>query len=527
MASVVPPPRHPIVPPPPDPPDLSSAASQVIETHISTLLLEGDRVYKRKKPVRFGFVDFSTPDRRRAACHREVALNRRLAPTVYLGVADVPDDHGRLEPAVVMRRMDPARRLATLVATDPAAAAACVDALADLLAAFHATAERSPAIDAAATATSVRAVWDDSTDEMARFVGPVLDPAVVDDVTVRYRRFLDGRAPLFDERIAAGWVRDGHGDLQAEDVFCTDDGPQVLDCIEFDDRLRYGDVLADVAFAAMDLERLGAPGLARRLVARWALGLGDPAVVHPALLHHYVASRAHVRAKVACLRWSQHPPDGAAAHDAAAAARALLDQCAMHLAAAEVRLVLVGGSPGTGKTTLAAALAGAQGWELRHSDVVRKQLAGVALDARAPGAGVGDAGLYRPEQVAATYEALRAGAAVTLERGRSVVLDASWTSADERRRAAALARVAGATLVELRCVCDPAVARQRVADRPAGAPGASDATPEVADLLAARAESWPGAVEIDTSGDPAQSLAVAVAAVGPGGWDVGRAGAND
>jgi aminoglycoside phosphotransferase family enzyme/predicted kinase len=506
----------------PGPQDVDPTASsfparpaEVVETHISTLFFVGERAYKRKKPVRFGFLDFSTAARRRAACHREVALNRRLAPTAYLGVADVLDERGRPDHLVVMRRMDPTQRLAALVHSDPGRAAACVDEVAGVVARFHASAERSAAIDAAATASAVCGVWDDSTAELAPFAPTLVDAGVLDEVTARYRRFLAGRDELFDARIAAGWVCDGHGDLQAEDVFCTPDGPQILDCIEFDDGLRHADVLADVAFLAMDLERLGAPDLARRLIDRWATRMGDPSVVHPGLLHHYVAGRAHVRAKVACLRAAQHPAGSDAAAEAATAARRLLERCAAHLRAAEVRLVLVGGTPGSGKTTLANALAAHQGWEVLHSDVVRRQRAGVAPGSATPGARDEDAGLYRPEQVAATYAAQLDAARRHLALGRPVVLDASWTSAVERARAVALAEAADATLVELRCDCDAAVARQRVTDRGVDVVGGSDATPEIADLLAARTDPWPTAVAVDTSGDLAPALAAALAAVGP------------
>jgi len=269
----------------------------------------------------------------------------------------------------------------------------------------------------------------------------------------------------------------------------------------------------------MDLERLGAPDLARRLVDRWAVQLGDPAVVHPGLLHHYVAARAHVRAKVACLRAAQFPSGSAAADEAATAAKRLLERCAAHLRAAEVRLVLVGGTPGSGKTTLANALGAHAGWEVLHSDVVRRRLAGVTPGSATPGAGSEDAGRYRPEQVAATYAALLDDAGEHLALGSTVVLDASWTSAAERERAVALAGATDATLVELRCACDPAVARQRVADRGVDVVGGSEATPEIADLLAGRADPWPAAVPIDTSGDLADALADALAAVGPVGVD--------
>jgi len=161
-------------------------------------------------------------------------------------------------------------------------------------------------------------------------------------------------------------VRDGHGDLLAEDIFLLDDGLRVLDCIEFNDRLRHGDVLADVAFLAMDLERLGEPALAARFLDWYREFSGRP---HPStLVEHYIAYRAHVRAKIACLRHAQGDPD--AANEAAM----LLTLAVRHLERGGVRMVLLGGLPGTGKTTLGPALADATGWSLLRSDEVRRDL---------------------------------------------------------------------------------------------------------------------------------------------------------
>ena len=523
------------------------ASAAVVETHISTLVFMGDRVYKHKKPVEFGFLDFSTPQLRRIACHNEVVLNRRLAPDVYLGVAEQLDEHGRPDFAVVMRRMDPRRRLGALVVQGADDLDDCLVQVAGLVADFHQHAERSAAINADATAAVIRAEWDAGVDEMAAYVGSVLDPEVFDAVARGFRRFIDGRTALFDARIGAGYICDGHGDLQAEDVFCTPDGPRVLDCIEFDARLRHCDVLADVAFMAMDLERLGHRHAGERFVALWAsayatsahAALADGAmadgamadgastqgestlgegVVHPALLHHYIAERAFVRAKVACLRHGQYPPGSAQALESADAAASLLSMCAQHLEAGAPRLVLVGGSPGTGKTTVATGVGQATQWPVLHSDVMRKQRVGLDPDVRP--SPEQSRRMYDPAEVAATYDDMLSAAADHLAMGRSVVLDASWTSADQRARARNMGAGAMADVVELQCVCDPDEARRRVALRlqatgPPGAAGASDATPEVADMLASRADPWPQAQRVDTSGDDTSVLATALASVGP------------
>ncbi|MGZ6884588.1 MAG: bifunctional aminoglycoside phosphotransferase/ATP-binding protein [Acidimicrobiia bacterium] len=472
----------------------------VRETHVSTLFFVGDRAYKLKKPVTLDFVDLSTREARERLCRREVELNRRLAPDVYLGVADVTGPDGRpCDHLVVMRRMPEERRLATLVAAG-ADVGPCLREIARVLAAFHARADRSPLIDAAAAVEQVRARWEASFATMEPFVGTVLDADVVTRIARNVRRYLDGRAALFERRIAQGAVCDGHGDLLADDVFCFGDGPRILDCLEFDDSLRYGDVLADVAFLAMDLERLGRPDLSSAFLA-WYREFS--AETHPdSLAHHYVAYRAHVRSKVACLRGAQGDATAAAS---AAAHLALADE---HLRRGRVVMTLVGGLPGTGKSTLAADLAARLGWTVLRTDEVRKDLAGLA-HAKHGTDGFG-AGLYDEQITQATYAALLDRARSLLALGEPVVLDASWGSAARRDDARMVADAMCADLVELRCEAPRAVTHDRLLARAALGADPSDATPLVADAMAATADPWPEAVAVDTTGDPADTTRVAL-----------------
>jgi len=487
---------------------MSSAASArfspytaVRETHAAVVFLVGDSAYKMKKPVQLGFLDFSTEPARREACHREVALNRRLAPDVYLGVADVTRPDGRpCEHLVVMRRMPEERRLSTLIA-----AGAPVDeelrCIARLVAAFHGRSERSPDIAAAGSRDALRARWTASFAQVRPFHATVLDPAVAVEVERLTLRFLAGREPLFDARLRHGCVVDGHGDLLADDIFCLPDGPRILDCLEFDDQLRHLDRLDDVAFLAMDLEHLGVPELAARFLAWYVDFVGDPAP--PSLLHHYLAYRAFVRAKVACLRHAQGDPA------AAEQARALTAITHRHLATAAVSLVLVGGPPGTGKSTVAGGLADRLGLTVLSSDRVRKELAGISPATPAP-AGYRE-GIYTPAWTERTYAELRTRAERLLAHGESVVLDASWSHRAEREAAASVAHRTASDLVALRCQTPPDVAAARMRRRR----DVSDADETIAAALLTDAQPWPEATVVDTTGRTEFAVQRAVEQVRP------------
>ncbi|KUO15998.1 gluconate kinase [Streptomyces dysideae] len=482
------------------PPSLPRAEAR--ETHTAVVLFVGDRAYKVKKPVDLTFLDYTTVTARRAACEREVVLNRRFAPDVYLGVGEFRSpDRDAPEPVVVMRRMPTERRLSRLVregtATDDA-----LRAVARLLATHHANAPRSGEVNEQGTRDALSSRWEASFAQVRALSDDGTVPDGVEETERLVRRYLAGREALFDSRIEQGRVVDGHGDLLAEDIFCLDDGPRVLDCLEFDDTLRYVDGLDDAAFLAMDLEQLGAPEAAAFFLSEYGEYSGDPAP--HSLWHHYVAYRAFVRAKVSLIQARQGTPG------AEAAAHRLVTTALRHLRASAVGLTLVGGLPGSGKSTLAGALADRLGVTLLSSDRLRKELAGIPVEQSAAAA-YGE-GLYSPEWTNKTYAALLGRASALLSRGESVVLDATWHDARQREAALRMAEHTHTDLVALHCQVPVDFATTRLATR---APGASDADLDVAAAMAATEAPWSEAVRVDTSGSLEAAVIQALAAIRP------------
>ena len=488
--------------------------AQVAETHSAVVFFTGDRACKLKKPVSLGFLDFSTPQARAAACARETELNLRFAPDVYLGVAEIRGPDGRIcDHLVVMRRMPAARRLSELVRSH-APVAVPLRQVARILAAQHATAARGPEIAEQGSRDALRGRWTGNigqTRQIQELLAPrqPLEPAVVDETERLAFRFLAGRAPLFDARIRDGRIVDGHGDLLADDIFCLDDGPRILDCLDFDDRLRWLDGLDDAAFLAIDLERLGVPALAEQFMAWYAEYSGDPAPV--SLCHHYLAYRAFVRVEVACLRVVQDLPA------AGRTACQLAELALRHLRAGSVTLVLVGGLPGTGKSALAGAVADRLGLAVLSSDRIRKELAGRPAEASAV-APYGS-GMYSAEWTGRVYAELQHRATVLLAHGESVVADASFISARHRAAAAAAAAGVSADLVQLRCAASPELAARRISMRTGGV---SDADQAIASQMAALADPWPDATVIDTerggtAGLPGGAVEQAMQAIRPHG----------
>ena len=458
----------------------------LVQTHISFVILAGDRVYKVKKPVDFGFLDFTTAGKRARMCAAEVERNSRLSPDVYLGVEPIrpqgdgfalgaggAGDPAPIDYAVVMRRL-PADGMLESMLAQGRVTAAHARAIAGVLAEFHLGAERGPAITEYGSRAVIERNWTENFEQTRPAVGDTIDRAAFDAIRSYVARFLDGNEGLLRRRRDEGWIRDGHGDLKVTAV-AFDPGPadesgdvRILDCIEFNDRMRYGDVGGDLAFLLMDFASRGRPELADELLSHYLARTLDADL--PLLLPFYECYRAYVVGKISTFAAADPHLPAADREEARATARHHFGLAAGYAGgAAGPRLIVVAGPSGSGKSTLATALAGRLGARWLSSDIARKRLGGLDPTA-ASGSGV-DSGLYDAATTARTYDALLREAEVSLRDGHPVILDATFSDPAQRRAAAALARRLDVRCDLLVCEASADIVRGRLRSR-AGDPAA-------------------------------------------------------
>lgn len=487
---------------------------RLVETHISWVLL-GAEVYKIKKPLAFPFLDFTSFEERERACRNEVRINRRLSPRVYLGVVPIRRrSDGRftlaagggpvVEWAVRMKRLDDARRADNLLASG-ALDGGTVDRLARVLAAFHADSPTGPRIEAMGTPSLVEAHAYENFAAL-RETAPELVPLEAIAEVERWQiAFLRGRTDLFEARRRGGRIRDGHGDLRLEHVFVRDDGQafEIIDGIEFDDRYRWGDIAADVAFLAMDLAQLGRTDLAERFVASYARASDDFDLY--GVLDFYESYRACIRAKILA---RSMPAD--------ARRCLLLAQSRPRRSLLPPMLICVAGGIASGKSTLADLLGDQMSAPVIDADRTRKHLLGLSPTSHE---GRADAwkGAYSPAFSEKVYAEIVRRAGVVLASGRPAIVDASFRSARQRAAAREVADAMGVPfrLVECRVPLDIAEARIAARDPQSSV---SDATPEIARAFAASFEpvtelSPTEHLVVDTSGEVGAALSAVLGEV--------------
>ncbi len=415
-----------------------------LHTHISDIFLAGDYAYKVKKPVNLGFLDFTTRDKRLDACRDEVRLNARLAPQIYLGVSaiclqagrySIVDDadsvtHGEsVDYAVRMQRM-PQEGMLDRVASAGRLTREHVQAIAGQLARFHQTAEHGPHIDLFGTPDNVARPIRQNFSQTEKHIGDCLTRAQFERLRDYSESFLRAQTKLFEERIATHHIVDGHGDLHLRNMCLYRDQVVIFDCIEFNQALRAGDTVSDIAFLTMDLDARGLAPLGNAFLNAYLEQTGDYRGV--TLLDFYQVYRAYVRGKVAAFLL-----DGADSAEERNGARreatAYFTQAERYIAARKPGLLITCGLSGSGKSTVARQAAESLGGIVVRSDAVRKQLAGMALGQRDES--TFGQGIYNPQMTENTYGAMLRHATTITASGRWAILDATYPTQQHRRAA--------------------------------------------------------------------------------------------
>lgn len=450
------------------------------QTQMSLLFFAGDFVYKVKKPVNLGYLDYSSLESRKRFCELEVQLNRRLCRDIYLGVAPIVREPQGLrvegagqavEYAVKMRRLPQERMLDRLI-TEGLATHAMMEAIAARVAGFHALADATPEIATFGSIATIRQNTDENFSQTLPSVGRTITPSTHATLQRFTDDFLDTQRDLLERRVADGRIRDCHGDLHAAHV-CMTDEVCIYDCIEFNDRFRYGDVASEVAFLAMDLDRLRTHDLSQAFVDSYVTISDDAGVAQ--LLPFYACYRAIVRGKVEGFKLG----DALIPDDERRAAMWLARtyfELAKRYATGRGLLIVMSGMTASGKSTVAVRLGELLAGTVLSSDIVRKQLAGLP-----PGEHAYEPfgqGIYSPDWTARTYGELLRLAAPVLAGGGCAILDAAFLSASERTRAIGIARQASARAVMVECVAPRKVLLERLAKRQAGGT-VSDGRPEI------------------------------------------------
>jgi aminoglycoside phosphotransferase family enzyme/predicted kinase len=440
---------------------------ELVQTQMSFVFLADEYVYKVKKAVDLGYLDYTTLEKRQFYCQQEVELNRRLCPEVYLGVVPITREKGAIsvegrgeviEYAVKMRRL-PQEAMMDVLLDNDRVSPQMITKVSQKLAAFHRQAETSATISAFGEIKAIVRNTDENFDQTEKYIGKTISKELYQRIKDYTDGFIEENASLFAKRIADGRIRDCHGDLHVAHI-CFTDGICIYDCIEFNDRFRYCDVASEVAFLAMDLDHHRRADLARIFVDAYVAESRDSELGK--LLAFYKCYRAYVRGKVESFKLDDPYIAPAEKSHTLEVATSYFDLAYVYTRARPMLFITVG-LVGTGKTFLAQALAKRLGLAVISSDVARKQLAGIPVTEHR--FEEFDSGIYSAEFSTKTYNKMFSEAKHILSGGGSAILDASFIKAEERLKAKRLAEEMNTDFFILECTLDEESIKQRLAQR--------------------------------------------------------------
>lgn len=403
---------------------------RVVQTHISYIFITDTFVYKVKKPVNFGFLDYTTLEKRRHFCEKEVILNKRLCPDLYLGVVSIVEENGKykfegegkvVEYAVKMLRL-PEEGMMIELLKNQELKVAHLDLIVSALVPFYKTAETGEKINQYGDIEVIRFNTEENFEQTKDFVGTAISEDKYLWIVDYTRNFIRENKKLFEKRIKDGYIRDGHGDLYSANI-CFDNLKKVyiFDCIEFNERFRCGDVCSDIAFLAMDLDFHRFKDLSNYFIEEYIKKSEDKDLKE--LLNFYKCYRAYVRGKIGCFTYASKEVEEKVREEALENAKKYFD-LAYHYAEGIPKVIVFFGLSGTGKTFLSQNLLKLRPAYYLSSDVIRKTLLG--LDVKKHYYAEFEKGIYSPEITEQTYLKMIELAKEEVSYGRDVILDATF-----------------------------------------------------------------------------------------------------
>ncbi len=437
---------------------------ELAQTQMSFLFLTGGYVYKVKKPVDLGYLDYTTLEKRNFFCHQELKLNKRLCPEVYLAVVPITEEKGQfwvegegraVEYAVKMLQL-PQERMMDFLLSANRLTSEMVIKVAQKLADFHQKAETNPKISTFGNLSAITQNADENFTQTEKCIDVTISSQKYRYIEAYTESFIREKASLFEKRVKEGRIRDCHGDLHAAHI-CFSDDICIYDCIEFNDRFRYCDIASEVAFLAMDLDRYGRGDLSNDFVRAYVELNQDEELM--GLLNFYKCYRAYVRGKVESFKLDDVYISEQEKGKTLAVARSYFD-LAYRYTHSKLRLFMTTGLVGTGKTTVAQALGKRLGLVVISSDIVRKRLAGIPVTEHRFEEYRG--GIYAEDFSRRTYDEMFAEAEKFLSQGQSVILDASFKKREYRLQAKALAGEMGAEFFVIECVLNEKTVKERL-----------------------------------------------------------------
>jgi len=450
---------------------------KVLQTHISYVFITDEIVYKIKKPVNFGFLDFTTLEKRKFYCEREVELNRRLCPDIYLGVVPVVKRGERffiedvaktcqspegeiVDYAVKMKRLPEEGMMGTLLAKGWLTTKH-IDLIVKKLVPFYQRAETNEEISKYGSLQFISYNIEENFSQTIEFVGRALTQRKFETIVGYSRRFMEENASLFEKRVKEGYIRDGHGDLYSANI-CFDDLKEVyiFDCIEFNERFRCGDVCSDLAFLAMDLDFYRLDELSKYFIDEFVKKSGDKDLL--LLLDFYKCYRAYVRGKVGCFTSQDESLSSKVREEALMLSQKYFDLAFRYAGGIPKVLVFMGLSC-TGKTYLAERISQRYPVVYLSSDVERKRLLG--LDPEQHYYAEFEQGIYSPQVSDKTYEVLAERAKTEVSYGRDVVLDATFRKKKWRDMLFLALKDIPCEVFFIWCVAEDEVVKERFAKR--------------------------------------------------------------